>query len=99
MGSRLRMGSTHDRPLGGKALMITLFARRAMPAVGFALLSLLTATGALTARAEGPAARTLGTANWTDIQGKKYGQTEVAQAKATVFLFASTQCPLANQYT
>ena len=36
---------------------------------------------------------------WQDVQGRKYGIEDVQKAKATVFLFVSTQCPIANGYT
>lgn len=36
---------------------------------------------------------------WADLSGQKYGAADLAKAKATVFLFSSTQCPIANRYT
>src|SRR5262245_44033709 len=51
------------------------------------------------AGAEEPVTRSLGAATWTDLKGVKYGQAEIAAAKAAVFFFSSTQCPVANLYT
>ena len=36
---------------------------------------------------------------FTDIQGKRYDFQSVANNRATVFLFISGQCPIANVYT
>src|SRR5262249_16955217 len=33
-----------------------------------------------------------------DVQGRAYGQADLAKSKATVFFFSSTQCPIANLY-
>lgn len=50
-------------------------------------------------RADEPAAAaTPAPITWSDVSGKRYGAADLAQAKATVFLFSSTQCPIANQY-
>src|SRR5438552_18062389 len=35
---------------------------------------------------------------WTDIDGHGYGPLHLRAAPATVFIFFSTQCPIANQY-
>src|SRR6266513_1843858 len=37
--------------------------------------------------------------SFADIQGKRYDQQSIAAHKATVFLFVSSQCPIANVYT
>jgi len=37
--------------------------------------------------------------SFADIQGKRYDQQSFAAHKATVFLFVSSQCPIANVYT
>lgn len=36
---------------------------------------------------------------WQDVTGKRYDQSILTDSKATVFLFSSTQCPIANSYT
>lgn len=36
---------------------------------------------------------------WTDVNGERHGAADLAAAKATVFVFAATQCPISNQYT
>jgi peroxiredoxin len=35
---------------------------------------------------------------WQDAAGKSYGMADISARKATVFFFASTQCPIAAQY-
>src|SRR5438067_5561915 len=35
---------------------------------------------------------------WTDVDGHGYGPLQMRAAPATVFVFFSTQCPVANQY-
>src|SRR5438552_370998 len=35
---------------------------------------------------------------WTDVDGHGYGPLHLRAAPATVFIFFSTQCPIANQY-
>ena len=35
---------------------------------------------------------------WTDTTGKAYGQKEISQNKATVFIFASPVCPVSAKY-
>src|SRR5207302_1316331 len=41
----------------------------------------------------------VGTLSWTDVAGKAYTAKDLAKGKATVFLFVSIQCPVANIYT
>lgn len=36
---------------------------------------------------------------WNDLAGKQYDAAYLAKNKATVFLFSSTECPLASKYT
>lgn len=36
---------------------------------------------------------------FTDVAGKAYGAAELGKNKATVFVFSSTECPLAAKYT
>lgn len=36
---------------------------------------------------------------WQDLAGHRYTQADVAKNRATVFIFASTQCPVSNVYT
>lgn len=36
---------------------------------------------------------------WKDVAGRAYSQADLSKNKATVFLFVSTQCPIANIYT
>jgi hypothetical protein len=36
---------------------------------------------------------------WRDVAGKAHGPEEIAGNKATVFVFTSTQCPVANLYS
>ena len=38
-------------------------------------------------------------AAWTDVAGKTYARASLAKNPATVFVFTSTQCPVANVYT
>ncbi len=74
---------------------------------GWAAASALLITAALGAavspapRAEEPAAasRAAAAIRWTDVQGRVYGADDLAKAKATVFFFSSTQCPVSNRYT
>jgi len=35
---------------------------------------------------------------WSDLSGRTYGPDDLAKAKATVFLFTSTQCPVAGTF-
>jgi thiol-disulfide isomerase/thioredoxin len=35
---------------------------------------------------------------WTDVDGRGYGPTQIKAAAATVFVFGSTECPLASAY-
>jgi peroxiredoxin len=35
---------------------------------------------------------------WQDVTGKSYSSADISTHKATVFFFASTQCPIAAQY-
>jgi peroxiredoxin/mono/diheme cytochrome c family protein len=35
---------------------------------------------------------------WADLTGKAYSETDFAKQKATVFIFTSTQCPIAGKY-
>ena len=37
--------------------------------------------------------------SWQDVQGRAYSRADFTRHKATVFLFTSTQCPVANLYT
>lgn len=48
---------------------------------------------------EEKAARAQTALTWRDTNGRVYSLTDTAKAKATVFLFVSTQCPIANTYT
>lgn len=36
---------------------------------------------------------------WKDIAGRSYSAADVSRSKASVFIFVSTQCPIANLYT
>jgi mono/diheme cytochrome c family protein/peroxiredoxin len=35
---------------------------------------------------------------WTDLTGKTYGTGDLSKSKATVFIFTSSQCPIAGKY-
>jgi AhpC/TSA family./Copper type II ascorbate-dependent monooxygenase, C-terminal domain. len=35
---------------------------------------------------------------WQDVSGRRYGAADIAAAKATVFFFSSTECPIAQKY-
>jgi peroxiredoxin len=48
------------------------------------------------AMAEG--GNTAGTLAWKDLSGHTYSATDLARTKATVFVFTSTECPVANRY-
>lgn len=37
--------------------------------------------------------------SFKDLAGKSYGTPELSRAKATVFVFTSTECPIAGKYT
>lgn len=52
--------------------------------------------GLAVARPENPAQKPLA---WTDVEGRRYTQADITKAKATVFFFSSTECPIANLYT
>jgi hypothetical protein len=46
-----------------------------------------------------PAEAPLAPFAWKDVSGAAYDQTTLTKNRATVFLFSSTQCPIANIYT
>ncbi len=71
-------------------------------------LGALVATGAARPREDTPsasapvAATNAGAAaplTWKDLAGKSYGPDDIARAKATVFFFVASECPVAGQYT
>lgn len=64
------------------------------------LLSVLALAALLPSHAaqEGPAAAPSSIA-WSDTSGRRYGPEEIQQAKATVFFFSSSQCPVAARYS
>lgn len=74
-----------------------------MTSVGWKLAGLaaaamaLLATGALADGSTGRSAPR--TEVWTDVAGNRYTYAALIRHRATVFLFSSTECPLANQYT
>ncbi len=78
---------------------------RVILAASFGLLVLGNAQAQTQANGSQSTARTLGLEiplapmTWTDVQGHAYSLKQVASAKATVFLFSSTQCPISNIYT
>src|SRR5262245_50617515 len=43
-------------------------------------------------------AKTAPPITWTDVQGHRYGPADLSSHKASVFLFWSSQCPIANRY-
>src|SRR5690349_19677072 len=61
-------------------------------------LGMLGLLGSTTVRGEEPSVRSLGAITWKDITGRTYSKEEVTAAKATVFFFSSTQCPISNGY-
>jgi hypothetical protein len=63
------------------------------------VLGLLAAGAARPARADEAKAVPVAGLAWTDLQGHRYGTADLERAKATVFFFSSTQCPIASQYT
>src|SRR5205823_3057695 len=48
------------------------------------------------AKTSGPA---VGKLAFRDLEGKRYTERDVRAAKATVFLFLSTECPISSAYT
>jgi len=68
------------------------------PWIGFAALlaAVLLFANVSAARTEGAAKTALA---WTDVNGRNYTEADLKKAKATVFFFSSTQCPIANLYT
>jgi mono/diheme cytochrome c family protein len=55
-------------------------------------------SGAAVAPGQEPAKRAAASLSWTDVQGRRYGPEETARHPATVFLFWSSHCPIANLY-
>jgi len=45
-----------------------------------------------------PAAKRAAPLAWKDLGGRSYGMGDVAGAKATVFFFSSSECPIAQKY-
>src|SRR2546430_369843 len=74
-------------------------------AVLMGLAAMLLPTVSFPARAEeaakpgGPASAPIAPIRWKDMNGSAYDLALTATRKATVFLFVSTQCPIANLYT
>lgn len=65
---------------------------------GAALLLSAIAAVMLSAAHAAEVVKPAGPITWTDVQGHRYGPADLAGHKATVFLFWSSQCPIANRY-
>src|SRR5690348_6873726 len=64
--------------------------------IAFAALTMLSLAASAFIRPDRPATAPLA---WRDLEGRTYGAPNLAKAKATVFFFTSTQCPLSNTYS
>src|SRR5688572_2108892 len=68
-------------------------------ALGAAAVGAAVAAGAAAPRGPAPARKAPATPIvWTDLDGRGYGPLQLRAAPATVFLFFSTECPVANAY-
>jgi hypothetical protein len=66
--------------------------------VPVALLVIAWLTSSAVSAPSGAAAPAAPALSWQDVTGKRYGAADLAGARATVFLFTSTQCPISNRY-
>lgn len=64
-----------------------------------ALLVAGTMSGAVAAPKATAAAKAAGKLAFQDLEGKRYSDGDVRAAKATVFVFLSTECPVSSAYT
>jgi mono/diheme cytochrome c family protein len=89
-----------ETPVRSREVMtMDLFGSRRAPVVApVVVLVLLAGRVAGAAPVEGPAKLSAESFSWTDVGGHRYGSEEFSRHPATVFLFWSSQCPIANLY-